>query len=430
MAAGTLISTERQAREAEDAVAELDHALSSDQILKKIVEGLPQEVLEGVRRSLATERRDRAHSLLAYKRAKEGDFSLLKKCAGNDLGAVLIVARIGRGLSQKELARKLGLREQAIQRWETEKYRSISLSNYLKVAQTLGVRWQPDTARSDEPWPPFYDVKREHLTKVLRHARDHGWLDSDKKSDENAIATLVRYVGDHVTRYGTPSLLRTGLNVKDHSQDWSLLSWKAHVTRRAESEIAEHKPRFRLISMRWLMDLVRLSQFSDGPARARELLLENGIILVVEPQIPGMSVDGAAFLVDDVPVVGMTLLRDTLDNFWFTLLHEVGHVFLHYRTGLTTGFFDDVLLPNVDDLEHEANRFAQNLLIPDEVWNRSPARIAKSSEPVEKLANQLKISPAIIFGRIRMERNNYSIFSDKIGRGTVRKHFLKNARNR
>ena len=90
------------------------------------------------------------------------------------------------------------------------------------------------------------------------------------------------------------------------------------------------------------------------------------------------------------------------------------------------GLFDDVTSQEVDEFENEANQFAANLLIPEEVWVRSPARIARAAEPVEKLANQLKISPAIVFGRIRMERNDYRIFSNKLGRGTVRKQLLIN----
>ncbi|CAO3424287.1 ImmA/IrrE family metallo-endopeptidase, partial [Azospirillum doebereinerae] len=260
-------------------------------------------------------------------------------------------------------------------------------------------------------------------------ARDNGWLEADKDSDENAIATLVRYVGDHVIRYGTPSLLRTGLNVVNHSEDWSLLSWKAQVTRQAETVISRSKPRYRPINVSWLADLVRLSQFEDGPKQAMDLLLENGIVLVTEPQISGMSVDGAAFLIDETPVVGMTLLRDTVDNFWFTLLHEVGHIVLHYRTGLSSGFFDDVNSSEVDEFEVEANQFASSMLIPAEVWSRSPVRIAKTAEPIERFAEHLKISPAIVFGRIRMERNDYKIFSNKIGRGTVRKQFFQEVRS-
>lgn len=428
MISGTIISNDRQAREISNFITELDTALSSEQVLKSIVAGLPQEVIEGVRRSLFAERKELTELLRAYTEAKAGDFSLLKQCAGNDPGAFLIVARIIKGLSQKELARKLGLREQMIQRWEAEKYRSITLSNYQKVAQTLGVRWHMDeVVPLGERLGLSYDVSKDDLTKVLRHAREKGWLETDTSSDENAIAALVRHVGDHVIRYGTPSLLRTGLNVVDHSGDWLLLSWKAQVTRRASVIIEKIKPKYRPTNVSWLIDLVRLSQLEDGPRRAHNLLLENGIILIVEPQIPSMRIDGSAFLADDTPVIGMTLLHDTLDNFWFTLLHEVAHIILHYRTGLSAGFFDDIESQEIDEMEDEANKFASNLLIPEEIWAHSPARIAKAPEAIERFANQIGIHPAIVFGRVRMERNDYKIFSNKIGRGAVRKQLLSDA---
>ncbi|MEE3624540.1 XRE family transcriptional regulator [Nitrospirillum sp. BR 11752] len=412
----------------ESIVTDLDRALSSEQILKSIVEGLPQEIIAGVQRTLTTERNELKNLLKAYQDAKTGDFTALKEQTGNDPGAFLIAARIMRGFSQKELARKLGLREQAIQRWETERYRSISLANYLKVARTLGVRLRlDDISVIGDAWDAPYDVPKEEMTKVLRHARDKGWFEIGEASDENASSTLIRYVGDHVIRYGTPSLLRTGLNIVNHTGDWSLLSWKAQITRQAEDKINKFHPIYRVINVSWLMDLVRLSRLENGPKLARDFLLDHGIVLITEPQIPGMTIDGAAFLIEDVPVIGMTLRRDTIDNFWFTLLHEVAHIVLHYRTGLSSGFFDDTDSPGIDEFEEEANQFASNILLPEQIWARSTARIAKTPEPIEKLANQIGIHPAIIFGRIQMERNDYKIFTNRIGRGTVRKQLFETA---
>lgn len=419
-----LVLTDRQAREVEAEIGDLDAALSSEQTLRSLVSGLPREVIGGVRRSLTTERRELSEALDAYERAKQGDAALLKKRVGNDPGALLIAARIIKRLSQKDLARKLGLKEQQIQRYEAEKYRKITLSNYQKVAGVLGVRLSIDIETRDEEWAISHGApSAEELSKVVRHARVRGWLESDEPH-EDAVSQLVRYIANHVLRHGTPSLLRTGLNVVDHSGDWTLLSWKAQVTRVAEKTIEEREPVYRALDVSWLVDLVRLSRLDDGPARARDLLLEHGIVLVIEPHITGMKVDGAAFLVDGVPVIGMTLLRDTLDSFWYTLLHEVGHVVLHYRTGLAAGFFDDVTSTEVDGLEDEANTFASNLLIPDDLWTRSPARIAKAAGPVEKLAQQLGIHPAIVFGRIRMERRDYSLFSNKLGRGLIRDQLM------
>ena len=425
MSSNLIISNDRQARETAALIEQINQALSSEQVLKSIVEGLPREVIDGVRRSLNSEKNELLECLEAYHEARSGNFESLKARTGNDLGDFLIAARIIKGWSQKDLARNLGLREQAIQRYEAERYRSISLGNYLRFAKILSVRLSADLlpAFARDILPSFESTEKE-AQKVLKHARAHGWLQNNDESDENGFNQLIRHMTDHVEIHGTPSLLRTGMNVEDHSTDWLLLCWKAQVTRRAKAEIETSKAKYRPLDVLWLMDLVRLSRLENGPRQAKDLLLEHGIILIIEPQIPGMKVDGAAFLIDQIPVIGMTLLRDSIDNFWFTLLHEIGHVILHYRTGLSAGFFDDTETTDVDELEEEANKFAANMLIPEEVWSRSPARISKTAGPIEHFAEQLGISPAIVFGRVRLERKNYSIFSDKIGRGKIRKQFL------
>lgn len=421
----TLISSDAQAREAMVELNALKHVLSSEQLLSQVVRGLPMEVVDGVRKSLRSESRELEEVLAAYNEAKAGNFEPLTQRAGGDPGAMLIVARIARGLSQKELARKLGLREQAVQRYEAEKYRSISLANYLKFAGVLGADLRISLSNiPSDGWIFAQEISPPDIRKALKHARANGWLDSDEASDEDAISQLKRHVAEHVARHGAPSLLRTGLNVVDHSSDWSLLLWKAQVTRRAEVIIADQRVDYRQLEFGWLLDLVRLSVSDDGPVQAVQLLQKNGIVLVIEPHIVGMKVDGAAFLVGDTPVIGMTLLRDTLDNFWFTLMHEVAHIVLHYRTGLRNGFFDEFREGALDEIEEEANRFASSLLIPEEVWRRSPARIAKSAAPIDALAKQLGIHPAIIFGRVRKERDDYSIFTNRIGQGIARKLLL------
>jgi len=422
----SLIASDSQARDAAAMLTDIDHALSSEQSLAAIVKGLPTEVVSGLRKSLTTERRELQNLIDAYERAKAGDIEFMRKNAGHDPGAALIVARLARGLTQKELARKLGLREQAVQRYEAEKYRSISLVNYLKFASVLGVEWHIHHADGvRDGWALAKDISLAEARKVLKHARENRWFaDLEQTSDEDGLDQLKRHMAEHVVKYGAPSLLRTGLNVVDHSEDWVLLSWKAQVTRLAEKIIAKETINYRPLEVSWLLDLIRLSAAEDGPSKAAYLLKQHGIILIIEPHITGMKVDGASFLVGDVPVVALSLLRDTLDNFWFTLLHEVAHIILHYRTGLATGFFDSFKAPPVDELEEEANLFAANLLIPEELWKRSPARIAKSAPPIEAFAKQLGIHPAIVFGRIRKERDDYSIFANKIGQGAVHRQLL------
>ena len=112
------------------------------------------------------------------------------------------------------------------------------------------------------------------------------------------------------------------------------------VLERARNKVAHSGlPEF-VVDDRWLPTLVALTRRADGPKRARDLLASKGIVLVTEEHLSGTYLDGAAMLTDDGrPVIGVTLRYDRLDNFWFVLLHELGHVFLHLMSGLRYDFF-------------------------------------------------------------------------------------------
>jgi HTH-type transcriptional regulator/antitoxin HigA len=168
MASSTIIASDRQARELTTEVEAISHALSSEQVLKAVVEGLPQEVIDGVRRSLLTERRELTETLQAYQNAKDGDVALLKGRAGSDPGASLIIARLAKGWPQKELARRLGLPEQQIQRYEAERYRSISLGNFMRIARALDVQLSADVEkRAEAAWAPSYELSKADAQKVI-----------------------------------------------------------------------------------------------------------------------------------------------------------------------------------------------------------------------------------------------------------------------
>jgi ribosome-binding protein aMBF1 (putative translation factor) len=59
------------------------------------------------------------------------------------LPLALIKARIAAQLTQKELAERLGLKEQQIQRYEASEYASVSWARVLEVSQVLGMKLQP-----------------------------------------------------------------------------------------------------------------------------------------------------------------------------------------------------------------------------------------------------------------------------------------------
>ena len=75
-----------------------------------------------------------------YESLRSGKRTKLAVASIDDLSRALIQGRIASGLTQKELATRLGLKEQQIQRYEATNYASASLVRVCEVAKSLGLK--------------------------------------------------------------------------------------------------------------------------------------------------------------------------------------------------------------------------------------------------------------------------------------------------
>lgn len=372
-----------------------------------------------------------AEQVSEYEALRWGTVAILKARSLEELPTILIKARIAKRLSQRRLAEILGLREQQVQRYEAENYASASLRRLAEVASALDlgiseiaefspVSSAPETGENDQSldWSrfPLDQMYRRNWFKGLFS----GSLAAARANSEELVSKFVH----GLLRRPVPALFRGHVRSGSVLDRYSLLAWQCRVLALAK----EQQPLGRDFSIRspddtWLRKLVRNSRHEDGPRRAKAQLEAAGIHLVVEPHLEHTYLDGAALLMPrGAPVVGLTLRYDRLDNFWFVLTHEVVHVIRHLRKGKTEGFFDD-LDGEPDEVEREADRLAGEALIPEHIWDTALARYVREQEPIRELAEKLEISPTIVAGRIRNEANDYTILTDLIGQGEVRKQF-------
>lgn len=170
--------------------------------------------------------------------------------------------------------------------------------------------------------------------------------------------------------------------------------------------------------------LVSLSLEEDGPAQAQAMLAQLGIVLVVLPHLPGTHLDGASLRRGDgVPVIALTLRRDRIDSFWFTLLHELAHVVLHL-TSERTFILDDLDISSSERTEEEADEWAEKRLIPDALWENFKIKGTYTSmADVLILARRAEVNPAIVAGRWQRKNRNFRKFAGLLGHNAVRVHF-------
>ena len=98
--------------------------------LDLIVAKAEGEALESTIGELREELRD-------YNRTKAGDVDLEVLLTVHKIGRGLNSARIARGLTQRQLAGMVGLKEQQIQRYEAQGYANVDLSRVQEIARAL-----------------------------------------------------------------------------------------------------------------------------------------------------------------------------------------------------------------------------------------------------------------------------------------------------
>lgn len=81
---------------------------------------------------------DLRYELREYEALKAGKFELDQLELVSGIPTMLIKARIARGMSQRDLAERIGLKEQQIQRYEATDYASVSFSRIKDIVRGLG----------------------------------------------------------------------------------------------------------------------------------------------------------------------------------------------------------------------------------------------------------------------------------------------------
>ena len=130
-----MIKNERQCKITKSQIAKFEAAL--DELAARDGANTRLRTLEAdALRSQLDELRD---EVTQFEQLRSGGPKQIRIDSLDELPRALVKARIAGGLSQKDLAERLGLKEQQIQRYEATDYGSASLTRLKEIAQALGV---------------------------------------------------------------------------------------------------------------------------------------------------------------------------------------------------------------------------------------------------------------------------------------------------
>lgn len=327
------------------------------------------------------------------------------------------------GLKQADLVPYFGTRSRVSE--VLSRKRPLTIPMIRALASGLGMSAETligvDPGESAQPRKDEVDWSGFPVKEMIAR----GWLQKFANKAAESTEELVKtFIANAGMQFGAAAFRRSlHGDACSPTTKYALYAWLARVIQKARDKKSSlGKFDSTVFSPAFLRELVHLSWSDHGPAIAVEFLEKHGIAVVIEPALKGTLLDGAALQDSDgTPIIGLTLRFDRLDNFWFTLMHEVAHLWKHVSPEET--FLDNLDSSSEDRRELEANRIAKEALISRVAWKRSEAYLNPSNESIHKLSRELKIHPAIIAGRLRKEREDYTTFNDLVGHNQVRKHF-------
>lgn len=139
--------------------------------------------------------------------------------------------------------------------------------------------------------------------------------------------------------------------------------------------------------------------------RMREIFAECGVAFVLLPHLKNSGINGAVkWVTDDRVVLAMNNRGLDADKFWFSLFHELKHVF---QQKTKTVFISSTVveMKNINiRLELEADKFATNYLISPADFKRFAPTKYTSDEDIVGFAHSIGIHPGIVAGRLQHEK--------------------------
>jgi len=325
-------------------------------------------------------------------------------------GDTLAEALEDRGITQKELAERTGLSKKTINQIIKAKA-PITPETALYLERALGVPasfWNNRERRYRQYLAE--DQERARLAEQVDWLRripvsqmvKRGWI-KGCKDKVRQLREVLGFFGVSSPDAWEDIWLAPGAAYRASAvfqkDPFAVAAWLRQGERAAQEIVCE---RYDQAAFRQALSEARRMTLDEPDTWAlglKKLFAPCGVAVVLIPELPRIRVSGAARWVSPVKaLIQLNLRYKSDDRLWFTFFHEAGHIVLHGKRAV---FVDD----EHDDspAEREADRFAEDFLIPRSEYRRFVAAGCLTKGAIRAFARQLGIAPGIVVGRLQHE---------------------------
>lgn len=327
-----------------------------------------------------------------------------------ELPQALIRARIAAGLTHQELAERLGLKEQQVQRYEATDYESASFERLMEVARAVGLEV---TAPPLTELPPWKQVERTLSSLGIdRKFLARRFSPPERAEDRRMLGTISRVahvygvspesVLDGSARFDEFEFAAAAYKTPKRASRAALVALSGYA--RFLSRIAAQGAPAVDLTLPATAEQFRLDVLSVSPQVSFDVVLralwDRGIMVL--PLLETGGFHAGYWRHGPVVVVVLNPAQRYTARWLFDLLHELGHIVEDDGTSMIE--FD----PGVSDAasadsEREANEFALRVIFGDaagalfdEVLDRSGGEQAMLQRTVSMVARQHGIDPGAL----------------------------------
>lgn len=331
-------------------------------------------------------------------------------------------------LTQKELAQQLGLKPSFINEVIKGK-RPITADLAILLEKALGIsadywmkfqsQYEIDKARIKEK--NILRLKNIELWNVikdyvpLKYFKKLGYLTDSLAEDIQKIKEIyaVNDIEQLISNFAQTKYAFYRKSEKLEIDEKNIFAWSSLAQYEAKNKTVDS---FNPDNLNRLSEELKVIFYSNANtiSKVDKTLDKYGIKLLLIEKPTKTPVDGFSFWSGNNPVIALTLRHSRIDNFAFTLMHEIGHIQLHLLNNKDKSFLDIKGGKQAGKFEDEADVFAQEKLIAKDSWKTiSQVKFCNKQKQVNdelviSYAQNLGIHPAILLGRICFEKDDYA----------------------
>ena len=326
-------------------------------------------------------------------------------------------------LKQKDLAKELGVKASFLNEIIKGKRPvtadlAILLEKILEIPADYWMKFQSqyeiDKARikakninrikNIETWK----VTKENVP--VKYFKKLGYLNDNLEKDIPAINEIygVDSVNELVAKYNKSKPAFYRKSTKLQIDEKNIFAWSSLAIHEA-NKLKVNAFDFETLNQLYSELNIIFYHNSDTIEKVKSTLKQFGVKLVLIPKPEKAPIDGFTFWSGNNPTIALTIRHNRLDNFAFTLIHELAHIELHLKNNKDSNFLDLIHKNPSDKSEKQADLFAQEKLIPKSCWNDLVSNYLPLNDyKLIELGEKYNINPAIILDRICREMN-YSV---------------------